>query len=352
MNQDYTNSFIIHSLELPLITDMNTLSSTIGVSKKLLYLLTNKTSDYYTNFEIAKKDGSDRVIDSPKYSLKLIQKWILVEILEKIKVSDEAMAFKKGFGIGIKKNAEYHLYNSYLLQLDLTGFFGTIKRERVFYLFKSLGYNNIVANLLTNLCTYNGALPQGGVCSPYLSNLICIKFDARLRGLCSRRDILYTRYADDLTFSCENKILLQKAKKVIEDIIKDEGFKLNHKKTRYLSPSSHKRITGITVNDGHIKASKNLKRKVRSMIHHAIVNADYSKVNQIKGYISFVNSIEDGYKHKIVGYINKLTDKDYRYTLTIVEAFNQNPILEEAKKMVYEECEYREGYELDEIWTN
>lgn len=352
MNNDYTNGFIIHSLGLPHITDLESLSNSIGVSKTLLYLLTNKTNDYYTSFSIPKKNGEERKIDSPKYSLKLIQKWILVEILEKIPVSDEAMAFKKGFGIGIKKNAEYHSNSSYLLQLDLKDFFYSIKRRQVFYLFKNLGYNMFVSNLLTNLCTYKESLPQGGICSPYLSNLISIKLDARLVGLCSRRDILYTRYADDLTFSCDNKIVLQKVKKVIEDIVVDEGYKVNHNKTRLLSPSSHKLITGITVNDGYIKASKKLKKKVRAMIHNAIVRADYSKVNQIRGYISFINSIEVGYETKVVSYINELTKKDYRMFREVVDSYNSNQIINGTDKMVYEEIELMgidDDFELDDL---
>ncbi|USK34724.1 retron St85 family RNA-directed DNA polymerase [Bacillus sp. F19] len=352
MKNDFTNSFILYSLDLPIIKDYESLSNSIGISKTMLYLLSKKTYLFYNSFDIYKKNGTKREINSPNYSLKLVQRWILAEILEKIKVSDESMAFQKGIGNGSKVNAEHHRYSLYLLQLDIKDFFTSIKRERVFYLFKSLGYNSLVSNTLTNLSTYNGYLPQGGACSPYISNLICYKLDKRLKGLCSKRDILYTRYADDLTFSCDNKMVLRKVKNLIQDIIIDEGFTLNSSKTRLLSPSSHKMVTGITVNDNRIKASKQMKRKVRAMIHNALVSGDYSKKNIIKGYVSYIDSIEQGYIEKIKNYINRLIKKEeYIFYSDIVESFNENKIFNDINEMIFEVNQFR-GITNESEWES
>ncbi|QWG70405.1 RNA-directed DNA polymerase (plasmid) [Bacillus mycoides] len=338
MKKSYTNSFILNALNLPIIRDLDTFSNSIGVSKRLIYLLSESTEDYYKNFLIPKKNGEQREINTPTYSLKLVQRWILEEILEKIGVSEESMAFKKGPGNGIKKNAEIHLYSLYLLQLDIKDFFINIKRKRVFYLFRDLGYNVAISNILANLCTYKDYLPQGGITSPYLSNLICYKLDKRLKGLCAKRDILYTRYADDLTFSCDNRESLKKVQKVIEEIIEDEGFKTNPLKTRLLSPSSHKKVTGITVNERYIKANKKLKKKVRAMIHHAFISADYSSNDCIRGYIAFISSIEEGYKDTICKYINKLVNnKNYRIFEDIVEGYNNNKIFKDMEEMRFKE---------------
>jgi len=341
MKKYYTNTFILHALKLPIIQDLESFSNSIGVSKRLISLLSNFSHAYYTTFTIPKKNGLSREINTPTYSLKLIQRWILEEILEKVDVSEEAIGFKKGQGNSIKKNAEIHRYSVYLLQLDIKDFFTSIKKEKVFYLFKDLGYNTVVSNILASLCTYKGFLPQGGICSPYISNLVCYKLDKRIKGLCAKRDILYTRYADDLTFSSDNKETLKKIRKVIEDIIKDEGFEINPIKTRFLSPSSHKKVTGITINDKKIKASKLLKKKVRSMIHHSFISADYSSNDRIRGYIAFINSIEEGYKDKILKYINKLaTNKNYKYFEDIVVAYNNNKIFKELEDMEFEDLNY------------
>lgn len=345
MQKDYTNTFLLNTLDLPVITDLNTLSNYLGLSKRLIYLLSLKTENYYKRFFIPKKNGKQREILSPSYSLKLVQKCILTDILEKINITDEAMAFKKGENKGIKQNADYHKYSLYLLEMDVKDFFPSIKRSSVFFLFKNIGYNKFISNILANLCTYKGYLPQGGVTSPYLSNLIAYKMDRRLQQLCCKRDILYTRYADDLTFSCNNKDTLKKIKPIIKEIINDEGFVLNNSKTRLLSPKSHKVINGITVNDNKVKANKMLKKKVRAMIHSSIVSCDYSKNDVIRGYISFVNYVEEGYKEKIINYINKLaTEKEYRYFEDIVQAYNENKLFKEAKNMIYEELNPFDDY--------
>ncbi|MED2576388.1 retron St85 family RNA-directed DNA polymerase, partial [Bacillus thuringiensis] len=332
-----TNSFILNALNLPIIKDLESLSNHIGISEKLIYLLSVRNSEFYESFTIPKKDGTERKIESPSYSLKLVQRWILKEILEKIPVSVHSFAFNPGRN-GIKDNAELHKFSLYLLQMDIKDFFTSIEYKRVFYLFKNLGYNSFISKILTEICTHEERLPQGGVCSPYISNLICYRLDNRLQGLCSSRDIIYSRYADDLTFSCDNKEALRKIKKVIEEIIFDEGFKVNHKKTRYTSPSSHKVVTGITINDQKIKVQKDLKRKVRALIHHAIVCGDFSEINTIKGYVSYINSIEVGYREKVITYINKLLmEKDYKYYNDIVESVNGNLMMKEQISMVYDE---------------
>ena len=221
-NTNFTNIFILETLGLPVIYDLKSFSDKIGLSKRILYLLSNNSKIYYSQFKIPKSNGIDyRVIDSPKYSMKLVQRSILKEILEKIPVSSYARAFKPGAGNGAKYNAQMHSEKLYSLVLDLENFFQLIHGGRIYYLFKSLGYNVTISTILTNLCTLEGSLPQGGVCSPYLSNLVCIKLDKRMKGLCSKRDVTYSRYADDLTFSSDNKVVLKKVYYIIKEIISD-----------------------------------------------------------------------------------------------------------------------------------
>lgn len=337
MIDNYTNSFILNSLDLPVIKDIETLSWSLSLSKNLIYILSSQTENFYKKFFIKKRNGNEREILSPSYSLRLVQRWILKEILEKIKTTNQSMAFKKGKEFGIKKNASYHRYSLYILEMDIKDFFTSIKDEKVFFLFKNVGYNNLISNVLKKLCTFDGYLPQGAITSPYISNLLCYKLDKRLNGLCGNLGVIYTRYADDLTFSCDNKHILNRIKKIISQILCDEGFELNIKKTRILSPKSHKIVTGLTVNDNRIKASKKLKRKVRSMIHHDIVSGNYSNINQIRGIVAYVNSIEGGYKEKIIKYINNLINKnkDYIYYKELVDMFNENKIFGKVAYMKY-----------------
>ena len=105
------NLLLINSLGIPYFECLEEFSRIIGLSTKLIYLLTNKTESYYSFKKIPKKDGTKRIIAIPSYTLKITQRWILKNILNKIRPSDYAMAFRKSSNnnkFDIKKNAYYH----------------------------------------------------------------------------------------------------------------------------------------------------------------------------------------------------------------------------------------------------
>ncbi|GAA6278181.1 retron St85 family RNA-directed DNA polymerase [Enterocloster bolteae] len=335
-----SNNVILNTLNVPIINGFTHLAEQLSLTKGLLYFLTYQKNYCYTLKEIPKKDGTFRKICIPNLSLKVVQKWILIEILEKINVSKQAMAFvpKKN---GLKSNAEYHKKNIFLLEMDIENFFGTIKEEQVFRLFCNIGYNTKVSTILTSLCTFDGELPQGAVTSPYLANLILFHLDARLNGLCSRKDIVYTRYADDLSFSSNDRAKLNGIENFVKYIVSDEGFEINEKKTRYLSNDVKKSITGITINNEEIHVDKKFKRKIRSMIFNSIANKNYALNDKIRGSIAYVNSIEPGYQEKMYKYIEQIINKyELKNDSGIVKSFNENKLYKSLPDLEYEESPF------------
>lgn len=327
----------MNTLGVPVISSFEHLSEQLSLTKQLLYFLTYQKHYCYREKEILKKDKTTRFLYVPCLSLKVVQKWILIEILEKIHVSGQAMAFipRKN---GLKENAEFHKKNIFLLEMDITNFFGTITEKQVFKLFCNIGYGSKVATVLTNLCTYEGVLPQGAVTSPYIANLVCYHLDARLNGYCSRKDIVYTRYADDLTFSSNNRTLLNRAEKFVKYIVAEEGFSINEKKTRYYSNEVKKVVTGITINNEEIHVDNDFKRIIRAQIYNSIKTKNYDSNNQIRGKIAYVNSIENGYQNKILNYINTIIVKPkFISDPDIVNAFNKNKLYSTLPDMIFED---------------
>ncbi len=90
-----------------------------------------------------------------------------------------------------------------VLKMDLRNFFPTTTAARVERYFRIAGWSKEASALLTRLCTYEGALPQGAPTSPRLSNLVNHPMDARLAALAAASGAVYTRYADDMTFSLD-----------------------------------------------------------------------------------------------------------------------------------------------------
>lgn len=329
---------LINSLKLPYFETLEELSELTRLSTRLLYCLSTKTDKYYKTQMIPKKNGKFREISIPSYTLHIVQRWILVEILNKLVPSDRAMAFRKGKGFGHKQNAFYHADTLYGLALDLKDFFPSITANKIYTIFSSLGYNNFAATILTNLCTLGGKLPQGSACSPSISNIVCINLDKRLIGLCEKRGIRYSRYADDMYFSCDDKLLLLKNFPIIEKIIEDEGFILNERKTHFHTPSNKKQITGITVSGTSIedfielKAPRKLKQKIRAEIFTCLVSGEYKNKQHILGEIAYVSFIEQEnrsqYLERIKGYISKQTAKIQIFP-ELVTAYNDNKFFEE-----------------------
>jgi hypothetical protein len=180
----------------------------------------SKTS-HYIRFRIPKKTGGERLISAPKPDLKRAQHWILENILEKLPTHPAAYGFVAGRSI--VDNASSHLGRDVVVNLDLEGFFPSVSWRRVRGLFKNLGFSNQLSSLLALLCSEpetveievdntrwfvalsERRLPQGSPASPAITNLLCRRLDARLAGLAESLGFLYTRYADDLSFSADGE---------------------------------------------------------------------------------------------------------------------------------------------------
>ena len=186
---------VLESLGLPMFQDISTLAEVTRLTEKLLYFLSKENAEgRYVSFKIKKKDGNLREINAPCASLKIMQRWILQNILYKVRVSQYSIGFiKNGKGSPLVLCAERHKNNLYILKMDLKDFYPSICRAKVYNQFLQLGYNTYAANLITNICILDGKLPQGAVTSPYLASLVCYKMDVRIAAYCNKRDIVYIR---------------------------------------------------------------------------------------------------------------------------------------------------------------
>lgn len=251
--------------ELPVIFDRIHLSLLLGIKPSNLSALIYSTDSYcYHELRLSKKDGGTRVINIPSVNLKYIQRWILDNILSKMRISE----FANGFcpGKSILTNAVPHIGKECVINLDIKDFFPSISMDRVFMLFKYYGYTKEVSFALAKICTYKGILPQGSPASPAITNALCLKLDKRLSGLAKSYNGVYSRYADDLTFSGKKNItqLMPIAIKIIED----EGFCINERKTHIAFSHERQEVTGLLVNEGGVKVSQKYKKRLRQEIYY------------------------------------------------------------------------------------
>jgi len=276
----------------------------VGLSRSVIENYITFTDKHYNTYYLSKKSGGKRTIDCPGKNLKTIQRWILKKHLNKIEVNKRA----NGFVIerGIKRNALFHLNKKFILTLDIKDFFTSISQKQVFETLIEHFPEKEFALKLAKLCTYKRRLPQGAPTSPAISNLVFKKIDDEIMKYCNSELINYSRYADDLSFSSDNKNSLQFAYKFVNDLLYQNGFNINSKKTRYLSGKGNMSVTGVNVNNGKPKVKNKLKRQVRAELHHYIIKGKKTNLKSLAGYISFISSIEEDYADKIKTYITKL----------------------------------------------
>ena len=231
---------------------------------KTIYSISNNIEKNYKIYKIKKRNGKYRTIYEPNSILKQIQKQILINILNNKSISKYAKAYHKG--IQLKDNAIFHINKEMILKLDIANFFENISFLDIYNSCFPIEYfPNSVGMILTYLCTYNNHLTQGSPTSPYISNLVMKEFDEELGNWCNLRNISYTRYSDDMTFSGQfnPSELIVKVRKMLYKL----GLSLNNDKIRIIHKSSRQNVTGIVVNE---KMQVNIKyrNKIRQKIYY------------------------------------------------------------------------------------
>jgi hypothetical protein len=227
---------------------------------------------------VGKPSGSFRLIEAPKSRLKQFQRKLLDAILLPIPPHDAAHGFRPGRSV--TTFVEPHVGQTIVLKMDLADFFASITSARVIAIYLTAGYPEAVARVLTGLCTNTVPLsvwnlleterdlarstgnwrsrrlyrephlPQGAPTSPALANLAAYRLDARLAGLARTAEARYTRYADDLVFSGGDAFARTIARfpSHVAAIALEEGFHVQHRKTRVMRQGVRQRAAGVVIN--------------------------------------------------------------------------------------------------------
>lgn len=314
------------------------------------YLLTYRLykirpENQYHTFSIPKKSGGSRTIKAPEKDLKNIQSALsdlLLDCLDEInnkKFPNSELADEKALHARILKvkcnsarskqpsishgferkrsivtNAMMHVGQKNVLNIDLADFFECFNFGRVRGFFLKNHEFNLepeVATTIAQIACVHNSLPQGSPCSPVITNLITRALDIRLAALAKRHSCIYTRYADDITFSTrENRFparIMRESKGVytpgkdLASEIRRSGFYINSKKTRILYHSSRQDVTGLVVNRKP-SVKKDYWRLVRSQCHQLFMTGSFfeeidndfvtGSVSSLEGKLNFIDQID------------------------------------------------------------
>lgn len=304
------------------ITSRNKLADFLGIPRKVLtYILyVKKVESFYSSFDILKKNGGTRTIKAPSKELKSIQKKLASELERYQQDIWASRNIKPNMSHGFQKkksivtNAKIHRNKKYVLNIDLEDFFDSFHFGRVSGFFqknRDFALPIEVATALAQLTCFEGCLPQGAPTSPIITNLICQILDNRLLKIAKRYRLDYTRYADDLTFSTNDKTFVERKDAFLHAVqkeVENAGFKINENKTRLLYKDSQQKVTGLVVNE-KVNVAQEYYRKTKSMAHSLYKSGEFTidgqagTLQQLEGRFSFINQLtwynnkQDGKEH-------------------------------------------------------
>lgn len=216
----------------------------------------------YALFTVPKRDGSQRLIENPAPALKAVQRYLndLLQAVYYFEKPDAAYGFVLNPADDphprhIVTHAERHLGCRWLLNIDLEDFFHQVDAERttVALMRHPLQLKRDAVALLARLSTWKGRLPMGAPSSPVLSNLAFREEDRMLTFRSRERGWLYTRYADDLTFSSdENPMTPTDLADTVAYIEGELGFKVHPEKRRFSGEGDPKSVTRLMLEGGQV----------------------------------------------------------------------------------------------------
>jgi hypothetical protein len=218
-----------------------------------------------------------------------------------------------------------------ILRLDLRDFFPSFARSRIQALFRTIGYPELVADLLGGICStvtprdiwtraafgedplhlwesraemvafyFQPHLPQGAPTSPALANLCAYRMDCRLAGLANSAGAIYTRYADDLAFSGNAKFekSVTRFSAHVAAIALEEGFQVHHRKTRIMRQGVRQHLAGVVVNQ-HVNVVRRDFDQLKAILTNCVRLGFESQNRQdhpqfrlhLNGKVSFVEMI-------------------------------------------------------------
>jgi hypothetical protein len=257
-----------------------------------------------------------RVIHAPNEAMRAIQSEFIL-FLRNLRVE---MPYATGAvpGGSPMENVKRHQKNSLFYLLDIHNFYPSFKGEKLAPVICSLSpllskQEKSFLRFLKRYCLdSNGGLLIGSIVSPDLANLYAsVVLDKPLGKLADKHELTYTRYLDDLAFSCSfrvrhepintcaestrqkprrNKIGKEK-KMAIRNIVLGTGFSISHHKSHcydlFIKPV---KITGImlgmgdALRGGIIFLPRDYLRKIRMSIRLALQGKfDPAKIHGMMG---------------------------------------------------------------------
>ena len=250
---------------------------------------------HWREIRILKKTGKTRILHAPSPWLKKIHRLLNKNLFSDVPIADNVYGFSGGSVLDAIKP---HLKTKSRMMVDIKNAFPSIMYRQVVNFLRFgdrkqqyeinikeidgreklvrepvWGYfSSSVSRVICDLCLFDGRLPQGAPTSPRLFDLVFSMLDDRLNMIAEKTKSTYTRYADNIFFSCQEESFPKRLMwEVLDCITWIEGFSKQlewHKLKLRRASKEAVRMLGLNIIDGRIYNTRHFKLQLRKHVHH------------------------------------------------------------------------------------
>jgi hypothetical protein len=264
-----------------------------GVHPGLIWSFENRPSRHYRTFSIPKGKGqTTRRIDAPRVALKIVQKWLSVQLQKLFFPSAHVFGF-----VADRSHVDaamVHANARWLFSVDIENFFPTTPEPLVAATLRQIGFCDKGAALVARIACLHGSLAQGAPSSPILSNLCFQAMDRWLLEIAKIYGVRISRYADDIVFSsmdsdhCPPQLILD-----LKHLFEVGVWRLAPHKISVVSLPSRLKVHGMLVHGNKPRLTKGYRNRLRAFRHvlaaGAVKDTDVAKIRGHLTYGDMVN---------------------------------------------------------------
>lgn len=233
---------------------------------RLKLLLRKRKRTSMQMISVSKGNGKRRIIYSPSTE----ERKVLAPHTDQLRILQEHLLDDCVHGFRVKRspitNALPHLNKDYTLSFDLADFFDSVTKRHLWNILPV----NMIREIRGGGVLYKDAPRQGLPTSPFVANIAAVALDRDVRSSLAllTTEVVYTRYADDLSFSWNgDRSLHEWLRKEVKRVVESHRFLLAKGKTHLQSAKSGRRvICGVAV-DHELHARREARRRLRAATH-------------------------------------------------------------------------------------
>lgn len=268
-----------------------------------------------------------RILSVPNEAMGKIHKRLIGLLKYLLKGNSFVSAHSYGAFSGgtVVDNALRHIKSRYFYQLDIQSAFDNVSLERLAwalsYIEPRFGLQHEVLEFLSTYCAGpKGGLATGAPASPILFDIYC-KVLIDNSEISRMPDLVYTRFADDITVSSSREIpsvLRQR----IREIVAEAGFDVSRHKSKVLDRTRGPvTVTGVVITpESRIRPSDVFVLKVSELLRalNASRQPNRSDMDRLAGMNGFLNLFRS------IWFAGSITSDTGRLISQVAETIRQN----------------------------